>query len=59
MAPGGGGAHDFQELLVNGPEVKYEGVARGDLLQLLQVLRLDQVVENVWRIFHELFELVL
>ena len=23
MAPGGGGAHDFEELLVNGPEVKY------------------------------------
>jgi hypothetical protein len=34
-------------------------VRRGDLLQLLQVLRLDQVVENVWGIFHELFELVL
>jgi hypothetical protein len=61
MAPlgRGGGAQDFEELLVNCPEVENEGVARGDLLQLLQVLRFDQVVENVWRVLHELFELVL
>jgi len=58
MAPLGG-AHDLEELLVNRPEVKDEGMARGDLLQLLQVLRFDQVVENVWGVLHELFELVL
>ena len=58
MAPLGG-AHDFEELLVNRPEVKDKGVRRGDLLQLLQVLRFNQVVENVWRVLHELFELVL
>jgi len=58
MAPLGG-AHDFEELLVNRPEVKDKAVRRGDLLQLLQGLRLNQVVENVWRVLHELFELVL
>ncbi len=53
-----GGAHDFEELLVNRPEVEDEGVTREDGLQLLQVLRLDKVVENVRGVLNELLELV-
>ena len=59
MATCGGSAHYFEELLVHCPEVKHEGMGRGDLLQLLQILRFDLVVEDVGGVLNELFELVL